>query len=162
METLCPSPAAALPDPEAGDALECLVFRLGEDAYGIEFTAVREIRGCEGVLPVHGAPAYLKGVINLRGVLVPVVDLRLRLGHEHARYDHVTDILVVETGCGIGGVVVDNISEVAELQPGQHPGGGSESCLSGIAVREGRHVGLLDLGRVFAGVPVGAGACQLA
>lgn len=158
--------AAQQPSPE--QALECLIFLLGDEAYGIDFLAVREIRGYDGILPVAGTSACLKGVVNLRGTLVPVVDLRIRFGLGEARYDHVTDILVVETGRGIGGIVVDNVSEVARVEGGQigpvsnatHHG--AQAYLTGAVERDQRNVGFIDIARVFADIPMNPQACQLA
>lgn len=162
MGTLCQPDGATRPTPESDDALECLVFRLGEDAYGIDFLAVREIRGYEAVMPIQGAPEHLKGVINLRGTLVPVVDPRIRFGLGQARYDHVTDILVIETGTGIGGMVVDNLSEVAEVRPAPAERAGiAGGFVSGIASLEGRLVHIMDIAKVFEGTPSNPPACQV-
>jgi purine-binding chemotaxis protein CheW len=160
--------AAAAHQQSPDQALECLIFLLGEEAYGIDFLAVREIRGYDGVLPVAGTSNCLKGVVNLRGTLVPVVDLRIRFSLGEARYDHVTDILVVETGRGIGGIVVDNVSEVARVEAGQigpvtdagHPG--ALGYLGGVTQRDGRKLGFIDIARIFADIPMNPQACQLA
>lgn len=148
-------------------ALECLIFLLGEQAYGIDFLAVREIRGYDGILPVAETSDCLKGVVNLRGTLAPVVDLRVRFGLE-ARYDHVTDILVVDTGRGIAGIVIDNVSEVARIEAADIaplPGTGfahSRDYLSAATQRDDRTVGLIDIARVFADITMNPQACQLA
>lgn len=160
--------AAAAQQPSTDQELECLIFLLGEEAYGIDFLAVREIRGYDGILPVSGTAKCLKGLVNLRGTLVPVVDLRIRFGLEEARYDHVTDILVVETGRGIGGIVVDNVSEVARVEARQVSalkGGGhpeAQAYLSGHIARDERNVGFIDIQRIFADIPMNPQACQLA
>jgi purine-binding chemotaxis protein CheW len=93
---------------------ECLTFRLGGEEFGIDILRVQEIRGYETPTRIAGAPAFIKGVLNLRGVIVPVVDLRTKLG-EAAPYDSVTVTIILSISDRTIGAVVDSVSDVIEL-----------------------------------------------
>ncbi len=94
---------------------EYLTFRLGGEEYGIDILKVQEIRGYDAVTRVTGAPEFLKGVINLRGVIVPIVDLRLKFQLGDIKYDEFT-VVVILSICGrTVGAVVDSVSDVLEL-----------------------------------------------
>ena len=112
---LPPSSAAALPHP----TLEYLAFRLGAVEYGIDILKVQEIRGYEVPTRIASAPAHIRGVLNLRGVIVPVVDLRLRLGQAEANFDRLTVTIVLHLERGMVGAVVDAVSDVTLLTPEQ-------------------------------------------
>ncbi len=94
---------------------EFLSFRLGDEEYGIDILRVQEIRSYEPPTRIANSPAFVKGVVNLRGVIVPIVDLRLALGCERVEYDDFTVVIVLNV-CGrvIGGVV-DSVSDVLPL-----------------------------------------------
>jgi len=94
---------------------ECLIFRLGEEEYGIDILRVQEIRSYEQPTRIAGAPPAIKGVINLRGVIVPVVDLRLQFGLADPRYDSTTVVVVLSVRGKVVGAVVDSVSDVLEL-----------------------------------------------
>lgn len=94
---------------------EFLVFRLGEEEYGIDILSVQEIRGYEGVTRIANAPAFIKGVTNLRGVIVPIVDLRLKFNLGSADYTAQTVVIVLNIGQRVVGVVVDGVSDVLSL-----------------------------------------------
>jgi len=97
---------------------ELLAFTLGSEDYAIDILAVREIRAYGGVTAIAGAPPHLKGVINLRGAIVPIVDLRLQFGAGAASYTPFTLLVVVEIGRRTVGMVVDAVSEVVSLPAG--------------------------------------------
>jgi purine-binding chemotaxis protein CheW len=97
-------------------ALECLTFRLGEVEYGIDILRVQEIRGYESPTRIANAPSFIKGVLNLRGVIVPIVDLRLKFGLERAAYDSLTVTIVLNVAGRTVGAVVDSVSDVVELK----------------------------------------------
>ena len=101
---------------EDAQAREMLTFRLGSEAYGINILKVQEIKGWDTVTRVPYSPDYLLGVINLRGAIVPVVDLRVRFALEKAEFDAATVIIVVHVagtrGNRIVGIVVDAVSDV--------------------------------------------------
>ena len=98
---------------------EFLAFKLGQEEYGIDILRVQEIRSCEPPTRIANAPAYVKGVINLRGVIVPIVDMRLKFNLEQANYDAFTVVIVLNIGRQVVGMVVDSVSDVVRLAPGQ-------------------------------------------
>jgi purine-binding chemotaxis protein CheW len=95
---------------------EFLTFRLGAEEYGIDILRVQEIRSYEQPTRIANAPAFIKGVVNLRGVIVPIVDLRLKLGCETAEYNAFTVVIVLNVKGRVVGAVVDSVSDVLELQ----------------------------------------------
>jgi purine-binding chemotaxis protein CheW len=97
---------------------EFLTFRLGGEEYAIEILKVREIRNYEQPTAIVNAPAFLKGVINLRGTIVPIVDLRVKFGGE-ARYDEFTVVVILSVAERLIGIVVDAVSDVTTLAPDQ-------------------------------------------
>jgi len=94
---------------------EYLTLRLGAEEYGIDILRVQEIRSYEQPTRIANAPAFIKGVVNLRGVIVPIVDLRLRLGCESAEYGALTVVVVLNVKGRVVGAVVDSVSDVLEL-----------------------------------------------
>jgi len=105
--------AAAAAD--AGSEREYLTFRLGNEEYGIDILKVQEIRGYDAVTAIANAPAFIKGVINLRGIIVPIVDLRIKFGVGSAHYDQFTVVIILNIGKRVVGVVVDSVSDVLTL-----------------------------------------------
>jgi purine-binding chemotaxis protein CheW len=97
---------------------EFLTFRLGAEEYGIDILKVQEIRSYEQPTRIANAPAFIKGVVNLRGVIVPIVDLRLKLNCETAEYNSFTVVIVLNVKGRVVGAVVDSVSDVLELAPG--------------------------------------------
>lgn len=113
LQDLKSSPAAAtLPR-------EYLSFRLGAEEYGIDILKVQEIRGYEPPTRIAGAPGFIKGVTNLRGVIVPIVDMRIKFGMDDCGYDGSTVTIVLTVANRVIGMVVDSVSDVIELQPEQ-------------------------------------------
>ncbi len=96
---------------------EYLSFRLGAVEYGIDILKVQEIRGYEQPTRIANAPDYLKGVLHLRGVIVPVMDLRVKLGKQQANFDNLTVTVILNLEKGPVGVVVDAVSDVVALAP---------------------------------------------
>jgi purine-binding chemotaxis protein CheW len=94
---------------------EYLTFRLGAEEYGIDILKVQEIRSYEPPTRIANAPAFIKGVVNLRGVIVPIVDLRLKLDCESAEYNSFTVVIVLNVRGRVVGAVVDSVSDVLEL-----------------------------------------------
>lgn len=95
---------------------EYLVFTIGAEEYGIDIMTVQEIRGCDPMTRIAGAPKFVRGVINLRGDIVPVVDMRMKLGLESARYDAFTVVIVLNIENRVVGMVVDRVSDVLTLR----------------------------------------------
>ena len=95
---------------------EFLTFRLGAEEYGIDILKVQEIRSYEQPTRIANAPSFVKGVVNLRGVIVPIVDLRLKLGCDTADYNSFTVVIVLNVKGRVVGAVVDSVSDVLELK----------------------------------------------
>ena len=114
------TPAAPQGSPaDAGYRQEFLTFRLGEEEYAIDILKVQEIRGYDAVTRIAGAPAFVKGVINLRGTIVPIVDLRIKFGLGSAEYTPFTVTIILNVGHRVVGIVVDSVSDVTGLLPEQ-------------------------------------------
>ena len=96
---------------------EYLTFRLADEEYGIDILKVQEIRGYEQPTRIANVPHFIKGVTNLRGVIVPIVDLRLKFGLGDAQYNDFTVVIILNVGSRVIGVVVDSVSDVLELDP---------------------------------------------
>ncbi|TSE33900.1 chemotaxis protein CheW [Tepidimonas charontis] len=112
--------AAAAPVAGASSAsAEYLTFRLGAEEYGIDILRVQEIRSYEAPTRIANAPRHMLGVVNLRGVIVPVVDLRIKLGCASVEYNGLTVVIVLNVKGRVVGVVVDSVSDVLEL-PREH------------------------------------------
>jgi purine-binding chemotaxis protein CheW len=94
---------------------EFLTFRLGDEEYGIDILRVQEIRSYEQPTRIANAPSFIKGVVNLRGVIVPIIDLRLKLGCANAEYNAFTVVVVLNVRGRVVGAVVDSVSDVLEL-----------------------------------------------
>ena len=94
---------------------EYLTFRLGGEEYGIDILRVQEIRSYEVPTRIANAPAFLKGVVNLRGVIVPIIDLRVKLNCEQAEFSASTVVIVLNIRGRVVGAVVDSVSDVLEL-----------------------------------------------
>src|ERR1700716_637662 len=139
-----------------GDERQLVVFHLGAELYGVEISRVHEIIRLQAVTRVPRAPAFVEGVINLRGKVIPVVDLRRRFGLPLADHTRASRIVVVEIGDQVVGIVVDGVSEVLRVNKGtiEPPSpvvAGIESdYLQGIAKLPDRLVILLNLDRVLA------------
>ena len=96
-------------------AHEFLAFRLGREEYGIDILKVQEIRGYESVTRIANAPEYIKGVINLRGTIVPIIDMRIKFNLGEPTYDQFTVVIVLNIGGRVVGMVVDSVSDVTTL-----------------------------------------------
>src|SRR6476659_10955216 len=133
------------------DTHEMLVFKLGSEEYGVDILKVQEIRGYEKVTPIPRSPDFLKGVVNLRGTIVPVIDLRVKLGLADPAYDSFNVVIVLRIAGRIVGAVVDAVSDVVQLAPGEikaAPRLGSivdSSYLSGVATPVNRMILALDI-----------------
>ena len=94
---------------------EFLTFRLGTESFGIDILKVQEIRGWDEPTAIPNSPAFIKGVINLRGVIVPVLDLRMKFNLPQADYDRFTVVIILNVASRVIGVVVDAVSDVLSL-----------------------------------------------
>jgi purine-binding chemotaxis protein CheW len=115
LQTLQSRASGAAAAADAGSEREYLTFRLGNEEYGIDILKVQEIRGCDAVTAIANAPAFIKGVINLRGINDPIVDLRIKFGVGSAHYDQFTVVIILNIGKRVVGVVVDSVSDVLTL-----------------------------------------------
>jgi purine-binding chemotaxis protein CheW len=134
---------------------EFLSFTLGAEEYGIDILAVQEIRGYDAVTRIPDAPEYIKGLVNLRGTIAPVVDLRLRFKLGRADYDHLTVMIVLNVGGRVVGIVVDSVCDVVPLTAEQiapPPAFGStfdSSYLQGLASVSERMLILVDIEKLL-------------
>ena len=110
-----PSNSARAVASQKAAAAEFLTFRLGAEEYGIDILRVQEIRSYEEPTRIANAPSFIKGVVNLRGVIVPVVDLRIKLNCEKVEYNGFTVVIVLNVHGRVVGAVVDSVSDVLEL-----------------------------------------------
>lgn len=94
---------------------EYLTFTLGAEEYGMDILKVQEIRGYDAVTKIANAPDFIKGVINLRGVIVPIVDLRIKFNLGNPTYDQFTVVIILNIGKRVMGIVVDGVSDVIQL-----------------------------------------------
>ena len=104
-----------------GMGQEYLVFTLGSQEYGIDILKVQEIRGydAQSVTRIANVPSFIKGVTNLRGIIVPIVDMRIKFNLESVEYNHQTVVVILNLETRVVGVVVDGVSDVLMLQSSQ-------------------------------------------
>jgi purine-binding chemotaxis protein CheW len=112
------SAPASMPAP-AGTAQEYLTFTLGAEEYGVNILKVQEIRGYEKPTAIANAPAYIKGVVNLRGTIVPIVDMRIKFNLREPTYDQFTVVIILNVSDRVVGMVVDGVSDVISLEAEQ-------------------------------------------
>ena len=142
-------------------ALEYLAFTIGAEEYGVDIQKVQELRGYEAVTRIAGAPDYIKGVVNLRGIIVPIVDMRMKLGVPDPTYDQFTVVVILNIGTSVMGMVVDSVSDVTTLAPEQikpAPDMGAAveaSYLLGIGTLEERMLILVDIERMMSDDDIG-------
>jgi len=135
--------------------LQMINFTLGGDEYAVEIQKVREVINFRELTPLPKAPSFVKGIINLRGEVIPVIDLREKLGLAHEAYSALTNVIIVEIGRKAVGVVVDDVRHVIRLAPGEVApsppfiGGLSGKYVSGVAKIGERLVVVLDMERIL-------------
>ena len=140
---------------------QVLTFVLGNETYGVDILRVQEIRGWSSVTKIPHAPSHILGVMNLRGSIVPIVDLRMRFALERAEYTAVTVIIVVSVMCHAGrrdfGVVVDGVSDVVDVSPAAVKAApeigskGATDFIRGLVPIAEKMVVLLDIDRLIGG-----------
>ena len=140
---------------------EFLAFTLGREEYGIDILKVQEIRGYENVTRIANAPEFIKGVVNLRGIIVPIVDMRIRFSLGAPTYDQFTVVIILNIAGRVVGMVVDSVSDVTQLAPGQikpAPEMGTAlntDYLIGLGTLDERMLILLDIDRLMANEEMG-------
>ena len=102
-----------------GNVAEYLTFTLGQEEYGLDILKVQEIRGYDTVTHIANAPEFIKGVINLRGVIVPIVDMRIKFRVGEPTYNEFTVVIIMNVLGKVIGMVVDGVSDVVALAPEQ-------------------------------------------
>jgi purine-binding chemotaxis protein CheW len=136
------------------DQHQYLTFTVGHQEYGLEILRVQEIKGYSAITAIPHAPSWIKGVMNLRGTVVPVVDLRIKFGQSDPQYDRFTVVIMVMVGARVVGPVVDGVSDVMDVAhsdwvpPPEMGAGADTSFLTGIAKQDARRVSLLAIERV--------------
>ena len=148
----------------ATDGSQFLTFTLGDEEYGVEILKVQEIKGYSTVTPIPNTPSYVKGVLNLRGAIIPIVDLRSKLSMSEAPYNQFTVIIVVRVGVKTVGVVVDAVSDVLNIPTKDiqaTPDFGAQvdaRFISGLAKTGERLVVLLDIDKVLGADTIALGS----
>lgn len=141
----------------AADGSQYLTFTLGEEEYGLEILKVQEIKGYSPITPIPNTPPYIKGVMNLRGTVIPVVDLRSKLSMAAAEYNQFTVIIVVTVGAKVMGLIVDAVSDVLNIPKEDiqaTPDFGAQvdtRFINGMAKAGEKLVVLLDIEKVLGG-----------
>jgi purine-binding chemotaxis protein CheW len=139
----------------AETAGQYLSFTLDEEHYAIEILRIQEIRGYSGITPIPNTPPYVRGVMNLRGTVIPVVDLRARFSMAPREYNKFTVVIVVTMGERIAGLVVDAVSDVLEIpasgvRPAPDFGARSDMrFIAGMTEAAGKLVVLLEIDRLL-------------
>lgn len=160
-ETLQTSVNSAQVGPQEIEVHEFLAFTLGREEYGIDILKVQEIRGYEAVTRIANAPDFLKGVINLRGIIVPIVDMRIKFNLGIPTYDQLTVVIILNIDGRVVGMVVDSVSDVMTLMPEQvrpAPEMGttfSGDFLIGLGTLEERMLILVDIVKLMSSTEMG-------
>lgn len=140
---------------------EFLTFTLGEEEYAIDILKVQEIRGYDGVTRIANTPDYIKGVINMRGVIVPVIDMRLKLQVGEAVYNEFTVMIILNLGERVVGMVVDGVSDVIalsdeEIRPAPEFGTAMDTeYIQGLASIEERMAIVVDIEKLMTSSEMG-------
>ena len=149
---------------------EFLTFTLGEEEYGMDILKVQEIRGYDAVTVIANTPEFIKGVINLRGIIVPIVDLRIKFHLGKISYDQFTVVIILNLGHRVVGIVVDSVSDVLSLTPEQIKAAPSLSAtldtryIIGLGTVDERMLILVDIERLMSSnemaLEIGRASCR--
>jgi len=154
----------ATPPAGALMAQEYLTFTLGAEEYGVDILKVQEIRGYDTVTRIPDAPPYIKGVINLRGTIVPVLDLRIKFRFEQVVYNDFTVMIILNVAGRVVGIVVDGVSDVLQLGAEQlrpppemafGPSGSGNAFVTGIGALAERMLILIDIEKLLSASDLG-------
>ena len=138
-----------------GTAAQYLTFTLGQEEYAVDILKVQEIRGYDAVTVIANTPAFIKGVINLRGVIVPIVDLRLKFQMGEVTYDAFTVVIILNVLNRVMGIVVDGVTDVLacpadEIKPAPEFGAALDTrYIDGLATVDGRMIILVDIEKLM-------------
>ncbi|WP_342114973.1 chemotaxis protein CheW [Pseudoduganella sp. OTU4001] len=145
----------------ATQAAEYLAFTLGQEEYGIDIQKVSEIRSYENPTRIASAPDYVKGVINLRGLIVPIIDMRVRFQLGEPTYGPFTVVIILHIGSRTVGMVVDAVSDVTILEPEQIKaapdisGTMDTEYITGLGTIDDRMLILVDIERLMSSADMG-------
>ena len=136
------------------NVVEMLTFSLATEEYAIDILKVQEIRGYEAVTKIANTPAFIKGVINLRGVIVPIIDMRIKFDLGEPTYNEFTVVIILNIGKRVIGMVVDGVSDVVSLKAADiHPaptfGAFDTQFLTGLATVNDQMLILVDIERLM-------------
>ena len=158
--------AVTLPKEASGSVGNCmanefLTFRLGKEEYGIEILKVQEIRGYDSVTQIANAPDFIKGVVNLRGIIVPIIDMRIKFRLGNTNYDQFTVVIILNVSGRVMGIVVDGVSDVISIGANQMrptPGFGSvidTEYIMGLGTVDQRMLILIDIEKLMSSNDMG-------
>ena len=150
---------AAAPGGSVGEqgGNEFLTFTLGSEEYGIDILKVQEIRGYEAVTKIANTPEFIKGVVNLRGTIVPIVDLRIKFNLGSVEYNQFTVVIILNVSGRVVGIVVDSVSDVIaltdeQIRPAPEFAGEIESdYITGLGTAAERMLILVDIEKLMTG-----------
>lgn len=140
---------------------EFLTFRLGNEEYGIEILKVQEIRGYDAITQIANAPEFIKGVVNLRGIIVPIIDMRIKFRLGNVDYNQFTVVIILNVAGRVMGIVVDGVSDVITLSAEQMrpaPGLGSvidTEYIMGLGTVDERMLILIDIEKLMSSSDMG-------
>lgn len=144
------------------DTQQFLTFKLAGEEYGVGILSVQEIRGWSAVTAIPHSPAWLLGVINLRGAVVPIIDLRIKFNFAKAEYNEFTVVIILNVGARVVGIVVDGVSDVitlgaAQIKPAPSLGNNADtSHIIGFGTLDERMRILMDVERLMASADLGS------
>ncbi len=145
----------------SGPVQEYLTFTLGKEEYGVDILKVQEIRGYEKPTAIANAPAYIKGVVNLRGTIVPIVDMRIKFNLGELTYDQFTVVIILNVAGRVVGVVVDGVSDVIglgaeQMRPAPDFSGSFDTrYITGLGTVEDRMLILVDIEKLMSSSDMG-------
>jgi purine-binding chemotaxis protein CheW len=144
-----------------GPTQEYLTFTLGKEEYGVDILKVQEIRGYEKPTALANAPAYIKGVVNLRGTIVPIVDMRIKFNLGEPTYDQFTVVIILNVAGRVVGIVVDGVSDVIglaaeQMRPAPEFSGSFDTrYIMGLGTVEDRMLILVDIEKLMSSSDMG-------
>jgi purine-binding chemotaxis protein CheW len=148
-------------DEKSLSPLEVLAFKLGHEEYAIDIQRVQELRGYDAVTHIANSPDFIKGVVNLRGIIVPIIDMRIKFRLGTPTYDQFTVVIVLNIGGRVLGMVVDSVSDVItltreQIKPAPEMGTAvSTDYLIGLGTIDERMLILVDIGKLMSGDEMG-------
>lgn len=139
----------------ASMARELLTFALGKEEYGMDILNVQEIRGYDSVTAIANLPAFIKGVINLRGIIVPIVDMRIKFKLDNITYNELTVVIILNVANRVIGIVVDGVSDVIALaseqikSAPQFSGAMDTQYITGLGTVDDRMIIVMDIEKLM-------------